>query len=369
MFYCSTTQRKRGFAHAWSSRAIQGKIAIMSSLFSQSHSRITLAHGNGGRFMRELIEELFARHLSNELLDTQVDAARLPLADPTGQIMVTTDGFTVEPLEFPGGDIGSLAVHGTVNDLAVAGATPLYLTLNAFIEEGLEAALLDRVLASMAQACRESEVRVVAGDTKVLRRGQGGGIYFATTGIGVRPPGVQLGLQRIRPGDAILISGSVGDHGTAVLLAREQFGLSGELKSDSASVLPITRTLIEIPGLRFMRDPTRGGLATVAHEIACAIGASVHLKEPRIPVLDPVRMVCEMLGYDPMYLASEGRVVAVLDPAGAESALHRLQAMSYADAAIIGRVESGKARVILETELGGERILEELEDDPLPRIC
>jgi hydrogenase expression/formation protein HypE len=341
----------------------------MNSTFSQSYSRITLAHGNGGRLMRELVEELFARHLSNELLDTQVDAARLPLAGSAGDVMVTTDGFTVEPLEFPGGNIGSLAVHGTVNDLAVAGATPLYLTLNAFIEEGLEAALLDRVLASMAQACRESAVRVVAGDTKVVRRGQGGGIYFATTGIGVRPPALQLGLQRIRPGDAILLSGSVGDHGTAVLLAREQFGLSGELKSDSASVLPITQALIEIPGLRFMRDPTRGGLATIAHEIAQAAAVSVHLKETRIPVLDPVRMVCEMLGYDPFYLASEGRVVAVLEPTSAEQALRRLHDLGYEQAALIGRAESGKPRVILETELGGERILEELEDDPLPRIC
>lgn len=319
--------------------------------------------------MRELIETLFARHLANELLDTQVDAARLPLDHGLGEIMATTDGFTVDPLEFPGGNIGSLCVHGTVNDLAVSGATPLYLTLNAFIEEGLEVALLDRVLASMAQACRESNVRVVAGDTKVLRRGQGGGIYLATTGIGVRPHDLKLGLERIRAGDTILLSGSVGDHGTAVLLAREQFGLSGNLKSDSASVLPITQALLGIPGLRFMRDPTRGGLATVAHEVAHATSTSVHLHEPRIPVLDPVRAVCEMLGYDPLYLACEGRVVAVLDPVSAEQALQRLQGLGYTDAAIIGQVKSGRARVILETELGGERILEELEDDPLPRIC
>jgi hydrogenase expression/formation protein HypE len=347
----------------------QGSIRLMNSKNTLSDSRITLAHGNGGRFMRELIDALFDRHLGNELLDTHVDAALIPMDSTLGEIMTTTDGFTVEPLEFPGGNIGSLAVHGTVNDLAVAGATPLYLTLNAFIEEGLEVALLDRVLASMAQACRESGVKVVAGDTKVLRRGQGGGVYFATTGIGTRPPHLRLGLGRIRPGDVILLSGSVGDHGTAVLLAREQFGLSGELKSDSASVLPITQALIEIPGLRFMRDPTRGGLATVAHEIAHATGASVRLNETRIPILDPVRTVCEMLGYDPLYLASEGRVVAVLDPAGAEGALQRLQGMGYTDAAIIGRVESGRAHVVLETQLGGERILEELEDDPLPRIC
>ena len=335
--------------------------------FTDTH--ITLAHGNGGRFMRELIETVFARHLKNEFLDTQVDAAPLSIDLESREIMVTTDGFTVEPLEFPGGNIGSLAVHGTVNDLAVSGATPLYLTLSAFIEEGLEIVLLDRILESMAQACRDSNVHVVAGDTKVLRRGQGGGIYFAMTGIGVRSSKVSLGVDQICPGDSILLSGSVGDHGTAILLAREQFGLSGDIKSDSASVFPITQALLGIPGLRFMRDPTRGGIATVAHEIVHATGASLHLKETSIPVRDPVRTVCDMLGYDPLYLASEGRVVAVLDSANADLALNQLKGLGYSDAAIIGTVKSGGAQVILETDLGGMRILAELEDDPLPRIC
>lgn len=335
--------------------------------FTDTH--IALAHGNGGRFMRELIEAVFARHLKNEFLDTQVDAARLSIDIGSGEIMVTTDGFTVEPLEFPGGNIGSLAVHGTVNDLAVSGATPLYLTLSAFIEEGLEIVLLDRILESMAQACRESNVHVVTGDTKVLRRGQGGGIYFAMTGIGVRSSKVSLGVDQICPGDSILLSGSVGDHGTAILLAREQFGLSGDIKTDSASVFPITQALLGIPGLRFMRDPTRGGIATVAHEIAHATGVSLHLKETSIPVRDPVRAVCDMLGYDPLYLASEGRVVAVLDSANAELALNQLKGLGYSDAAIIGTVKNGGAQVILETDLGGIRILAELEDDPLPRIC
>lgn len=338
-----------------------------SSVFPDTH--IALAHGNGGRLMRELIASLFARHLANEHLNTQVDAADLPLSTDEGELMMTTDGFTVEPLEFPGGNIGSLAVHGTINDLAVSGALPRYLSLNAFIEEGLEVALLDRVLASMAEACRESEVKVVAGDTKVLRRGQGGGIYFAVTGIGIRPRTLKLGLDRIRPGDTILVSGSVGDHGTAVLLAREQFGLSGELQSDSASVLPITQALCAIPGLRFMRDPTRGGLATVAHEIAHATGHSVRLQQASIPVQDPVRMVCDILGYDPLYLACEGRVVAVVEQASANQAMECLHGLGYHDAAIIGSIESGKAMVILETDIGGERILQELEDDPLPRIC
>lgn len=341
----------------------------MTSSSVSPDTHIALAHGNGGRLMRELIASLFARHLANEHLNTQVDAADLPLSTDEGELMMTTDGFTVEPLEFPGGNIGSLAVHGTINDLAVSGALPRYLSLNAFIEEGLEVALLDRVLASMAAACRESEVKVVAGDTKVLRRGQGGGIYFAVTGIGIRPRTLKLGLDRIRPGDTILVSGSVGDHGTAVLLAREQFGLSGELQSDSASVLPITQALCDIPGLRFMRDPTRGGLATVAHEIAHATGHSVRLQQASIPVLDPVRMVCDILGYDPLYLACEGRVVAVVEQASANQAVTRLHGLGYHDVAVIGSIESGKAMVILETDIGGERILQELEDDPLPRIC
>ncbi len=335
--------------------------------FPETH--IALAHGNGGRLMRELIESLFAYHLQNDLLDTDVDAARLPIDPGSGEIMITTDGFTVEPLEFPGGNIGSLAIHGTVNDLAVSGATPLYLTLNAFIEEGLEVAVLDRVLASMAQACRESRVRMVAGDTKVLRRGQGGGVYFATTGVGLRPFGLTLGMAQIRPGDSVVLSGSIGDHGTAVLLAREQFGLSGQLHSDTASVWPIAQALLARPGLRFMRDPTRGGLATVAHEIARQTQAQIRLMETQIRVLEPVRMVCEILGYDPMYLASEGRVVAVLEPASARTAIATLQGLGYQDAAIIGRIETGPAQVVLQTEIGGERILQELEADPLPRIC
>lgn len=331
-------------------------------------THISLAHGNGGRYMRELIEKLFARHLANPLLDTATDAAALPALD--GQLMMTTDGFTVQPLEFPGGTIGSLAVHGTVNDLAVSGALPRYLTLSAFIEEGFEIAQLERIVISLAAAARDADVAVVAGDTKVVRRGEGSGLYLSVTGIGVRPPHLQLGMDHIRPGDAVLVSGPVGDHGIAVMLAREQFGLQGELLSDAASVLPLTQALLAMPGLRFMRDPTRGGLATVMHEIARATGLTMRLQEPRIPVRDRVRAVCEMLGYDPMFLACEGRVVAVVDAAQAEAALAAWRALPYGQqSAWIGRVEPGDAQVILETELGGERMLEELDDDPLPRIC
>lgn len=329
---------------------------------------VTLAHGNGGRYMRELIADVFARHLANPQLDINSDAAFLPM--PPGEAMITTDGFTVQPLEFPGGDIGSLAVHGTVNDLAVAGAIPIYLTLNAFIEEGLEFTLLDRVIASMARAAEQCGVRVVAGDTKVLRRGEGGGLYLATTGIGIRRPGLRLGLDRICNGDVVMVSGPVGDHGTAVLLAREDFGLKGDLLSDAASVLPFARALWDLPGLRFMRDPTRGGLVTVMHEIALATTLTVQLVEDAIPIHPPVRGVCDILGYDPLYLACEGRVVAVLSAEDAPRALAFWRALPGGEAAaIIGKLSGSGSQVVLQTEIGGERLLGELEDDPLPRIC
>ena len=329
--------------------------------------RITLAHGNGGRFMRELIEEVFARNLVESDLDIQADA--VPIALNGGEAMITTDGFTVQPLEFPGGDIGSLAVHGTTNDLAVAGARPLYLTLNAFIEEGMEVAQLDRIMGSLARAAQESGVKVSAGDTKVLRRGEGGGLYLATTGVGVRLAGVRPSMSHIRDGDIIIISGSVGDHGTAVMLAREDFGLRGELQSDAACVFKLTEALMRFDGLRFMRDPTRGGIASVAHEIVRATGFGVRL-EATIPVRDQVESVCDMLGYDPYYLACEGRVVAVIAPEQADDALALWRGLPNGEhAAKIGRIVADQKRVILETSLGGERFLEELEDDPLPRIC
>ena len=331
-------------------------------------THISLAHGNGGRFMRALIEQVFAHHLASPTLDVHADAVALPPLE--GELMFTTDGFSVKPLEFPGGNIGSLAVHGTTNDLAVAGATPRYLSLNAFIEEGFEIAKLERIVVSLAAAAREIGVEVAAGDTKVLPRGEGGGIYLATTGIGTRSPGTKLGLDRIREGDIILVSGPVGDHGISVMLAREQFGLHGELLSDAASVLPLTKALMKLDGLHFMRDPTRGGLATVAHELCHATGLQIRLDQPAIPVRDPVQTVCEMLGYDPLFLACEGRVVAVVDPGHAEEALAAWQSLPDGkQASIIGKVAAGSAHVILTTELGGERILEELEDDPLPRIC
>jgi len=317
--------------------------------------------------MRELIDEVFARVLKNPFLDTTTDAVSLPT--PVGEeLVVTTDGFTVKPLEFPGGNIGSLAVHGTVNDLAVVGAMPRFMTLSVFIEEGLDIAVLRRVADSLAQAASACSVSVVAGDTKVVGRGECDGIYLSATGIGFKSSNQRFALDRVKVGDRILVSGSVGDHGAAVMLARKEFGFRGDLKSDAASVLDETRALIGVVGLRFMRDPTRGGLATVAHEIARATGFAVQLIEAQIPINDAVRSVCELLGFDPLYMACEGRIVAVVAPEACESALSALRRVAPA-AALIGEIRAGGPQVVLETSFGGLRSLDELEDDPLPRIC
>ena len=332
---------------------------------------ITLAHGNGGRAMRQLIETVFVRHLSNPWLNALADATALPeQAGDNHELVFCSDGVTVQPLFFPGGDIGSLAVHGTINDLAVSGATPHYLSVNAFLEEGLAFGQLDRAIASMGEAARACGVHVMAGDTKVLPRGLCDGMYFGISGIGLRPRGLPLVNAVIRPGDVVLVSGPVGDHGIAVMLAREQFGLSGSLESDSASIFPLTQALLDLPGLRFMRDPTRGGLATVLHEVIHASGLGIRLEAERIPIRGAVQSVCDILGYDPLYLACEGRVVAVVTAEQATEALRRWQALPQGETAQrIGVVESGHDRLLLTNAWGGERVLQELEDEPLPRIC
>ncbi|MCP4301081.1 MAG: hydrogenase expression/formation protein HypE, partial [Gammaproteobacteria bacterium] len=244
-----------------------------------------------------------------------------------------------------------------------------YLTLNAFIEEGFEISRLERIVASLNAAAIESSVKISAGDTKVVRRGEGGGLYLATTGVGVRLPGVRPSMRLIQDGDVLLVSGPVGDHGTAVMLAREEFGLRGDLISDAGPVMALTEPLLALDGLRFMRDPTRGGIASIGHEIVKATGFGVRF-EATIPVREPVQSVCDMLGYDPYYLACEGRVVAVVAPDQVDTALAMWRDIPAGkDAARIGRIVASQKRVILETPLGGERFLEELEDDPLPRIC
>ena len=331
---------------------------------------ITLAHGNGGRYMRELIEEIFARHLANPALDVRLDAAPLEL-EPGSVPYITTDSFTVQPLEFPGGDIGSLAVNGTVNDLAVSGAEPRFLTLNAIIEEGLEVETLDRIVASLAAAARIADVRIVAGDTKVVPRGQGGGLYFATTGVGLRAPGPSLGMENIRSGDVLLVSGPVGDHGIAVMLAREEFELRGDVRSDcagcnAADASACARWTVcascAIPRAAGLPPwPTRSRrhcgmtmrLAGRWHSGArCRALASARCWAT-IPITWPARA-----GSWPSW---RRRLPIGFWRFGEPAGGH--------EAARIGTVCEGRGHVILETEIGGERVLEELEDDPLPRIC
>ncbi|MBK5911114.1 hydrogenase expression/formation protein HypE [Rhodothalassium salexigens] len=284
-------------------------------------------------------------------------------------MMIATDGVTVQPLVFPGGDLGRLAAHGTVNDLSVAGAVPHWLTLGLILEEGLPVATLRRLVTSFGQAVEAAGARVLAGDTKVVPRGQGGGVYATVTGLGplVRPG---LGVAAIRPGDAVLVSGPVGDHGTAVMLAREDFQISGDLVSDCASVAGLCRTAWRLDGLRFLRDPTRGGLATTGHEIVRDRGLGLTLDAATIPIRPAVASVCAMLGLDPLYLACEGRVVAVIAADQADALLADWRGRGDgAQAARIGTVTGGPARLSLTTPIGGTRLLEPLEDDPLPRIC
>lgn len=329
---------------------------------------ITLSHGNGGKYMRRLIEDVFARYLSNELLNIDSDAALLPVQNK--RLMTTVDGFTVQPIIFPGGDIGSLCIHGTVNDLAVSGAVPKFITLGAIIEEGLAFDTLESIVKSMAQAATECDVNIVCGDTKVVPRGQGSEVYFTTTGIGYKSSVVDYSTNLIQPGDKILISGTIGDHGAAIMLAREQFGLSGNLQSDSVSIFPVCQSVYKLKGVRFMRDPTRGGITSVLHEINQSTKIGIQINEADVPIHDEVMTICDILGYDPYCLASEGRVVAIVDASIAERVLSLWKDSPGGEQAmIIGEMTDQHQEVVLSTSLGGERILRELSDDPLPRIC
>lgn len=331
---------------------------------------ITLAQGNGGRLMRELIEGSIARQLDGLLMETESDATMLEWDDRGVRLMFTSDSFTVQPLEFPGGNIGSLAVNGTINDLAVAGATPRYLSLNLIIEEGLPLPQFERILQGVAQAASDTGIRIACGDTKVVPQGECSGIYITTSGIGARPLEVELGMGRIQHGDVVIVSSTLGDHGAAVMLARGDYGLTGELRSDCASVLPLTEAIRHLPGVRFMRDPTRGGFATVLHEILQSRGMGARIHESRLPIGDTVHTLCDILGFNPLHLANEGCVVAVVAADSVDQVLTAWSAHSIgSQATVVGVIREDEKRVILETELGGERFIDELEEEPLPRIC
>lgn len=329
-------------------------------------THIRLAHGNGGRLMRELLETLVYPALGT--VESETDGA--PVRSISGHIPVmSSDSFTVQPLFFPGGDIGSLAIHGTLNDLAVSGAEPAAITLNLILEEGFPLDDLARILTSAGQAAREAGVPIVGGDTKVVPHGQGSGVVIATTGLGWRDPALCLGIRQIQVGDVVLVSGPVGDHGTAVMLAREEFGLSSELVSDAGSVLALARLAWSLPGVRFLRDPTRGGLASVLHEIARATRLGANLVESAIPLREPVQGACNLLGLNPLQLACEGRIVAITTAEAANDLLQRWQAHPQGQqSACIGTI-TAVPEICLTTPLGGRRWLEELAEDPLPRIC
>ena len=333
--------------------------------------RIDMSHGAGGKATSKLIEGLLLPTLGNPALAPLADAALIPFGD--NNLALTTDSFVVRPLVFPGGSIGELAVNGTVNDLAVSGATPLGLSAALIVEEGLETEVLAHEVEAMAAAAGRAGVSIVTGDTKVVERGKGDGLYVVTTGVGVADPELSLSSASVRPGDKILCSGTLGDHGAAILIARGDLELEAEVLSDTRSLVPLVEALKQAtgPGLRFMRDPTRGGVGTVLNELARDSGHGVALWEERLPIRDVVHGACEILGIDPLYVANEGKLLAVVAPEVADGALEALRAVEGGEEAeVIGEVHEEPARmVVMHTGFGGTRMIDMLVGDPLPRIC
>ncbi|MGQ7247702.1 hydrogenase expression/formation protein HypE [Halomonas sp. V046] len=337
-------------------------------------SLVTQAHGGGGKAMKDLIDDVFVSEFQATPTVLE-DQARLDLGSLAGlgdRLAMTTDGFVVSPLFFPGGDIGTLAVCGTVNDLAVGGARPRYLSCAVILEEGLPVADLRRIARSMATAAREAGVEIVTGDTKVVERGACDRIFITTTGIGVIPAGRHLGIERIEPDDVIIVNGWLGDHGAAILAARGDLALDTDIRSDCASLNGIIDDLLKAaPDTRCLRDATRGGIATVLNEMADASRLAIAIDDPTLPLRREVRGVCEILGLDPLYLANEGKLVAAVPPSQADAALAALRAHPLGQqAAIIGSAHQGKpGRVTLRTGFGGERLVDMLVGEQLPRIC
>jgi hydrogenase expression/formation protein HypE len=338
-------------------------------------TRITLAHGSGGKAMHDLIEDVFVATFDSAALDPLEDQARLPLLELMAQgdrLAFTTDSYVVDPLFFAGGDIGRLAVAGTVNDLAVGGAKPLYLSCAIIAEEGLDIALLRRVARSMQDTAAEAGVKLVTGDTKVVPRGAADKLFINTAGIGVIPEGVSIAADRARPGDVILVNGTIGDHGVAILQERADLGFATKIASDCQPLNGLVATLLaSCPEVHCLRDATRGGVATVLNEFAAASRQCLRIRETDLPIRDEVRGVCELLGLDPLYMANEGKLVAVVPGSDADRALAALRSHPHGrEAAIIGEVaETPEETVVLTTPFGGSRILDMLVGDQLPRIC
>lgn len=335
-----------------------------------THGRIELGHGSGGRATAQLIAELFSVAFDNEWLRRLDDQATFE--PPPGRLVLTTDSFVVSPLFFPGGDIGCLAVHGTVNDIAMAGAWPLYLSASFILEEGFPLADLRRIVQSMAEAACAAGVAVVTGDTKVVERGKGDGVFITTTGVGSVPSNVNISADRARPGDSIILSGSIGDHGVAILSQREHLSFDTELCSDTAALHELVATMVAVaPDIHCLRDPTRGGLAAVLNEWARQSQVGMLIRERDIPVRPEVNAACEFLGLDPLYIANEGKLVAVCPPESTADvmAVMRNHPLGW-HAAVIGEVQADDHYFVeMETKFGGKRLVDWLSSDPLPRIC
>lgn len=332
---------------------------------------ILLDHGSGGLASQELIGNLFLKHLDNPILHSLEDSAILE--KQTGRLAFTTDSYVVDPIFFPGGDIGKLAVHGTINDLAMRGAKPLCLSLGLILEEGLAFDELEKIIISIAEACNEADVPVVCGDTKVVPKGKGDKVFINTSGIGVLGDDIDISSKNAKVGDAVIASGTLGDHGITIMTRRAGISLQGDLKSDTMALHGlVAKLLAELPGeVRTMRDPTRGGVATSLNEIADASQLCIELKEEDMPIRPSVRAACEMLGLEPLYLANEGKLLLVVSGDKAERALEIMRSTKEgAEAQIIGRVVDGKpGRVVINTPVGGSRVVTPLHGEPLPRIC
>ena len=331
---------------------------------------VDMTHGAGGRAMAQLIDQLFVQHFDNDLLRQGNDQALF--AVDRGRLVISTDGHVVSPLFFPGGDIGSLAVHGTVNDVAMSGAEPMYLSAGFILEEGYPLADLERIVVSMAAASKAAGVPVVTGDTKVVEKGKGDGVFITTTGVGRVPDGLDISGANAKPGDVVLVNGHIGDHGVAIMSSRENLAFDTEIVSDSAALHGLVAGMVEaVPEIHCLRDPTRGGLASTLNEIAQQSGVGVRLIEDDIPMRPDVAAACELLGLDPLYVANEGKLIAICPGEKAQALLAVMQAHPLgADAAIIGTVvEDEHAFVTMETGFGGGRIVDWLAGEQLPRIC
>ncbi|MFJ5249570.1 hydrogenase expression/formation protein HypE [Serratia liquefaciens] len=333
---------------------------------------ITMAHGSGGAAMQQLLDDLFLPAFANPQLDQREDQARLDLAELTQQgdrLAFTTDSYVIDPIFFPGGDIGKLAICGTANDLAVSGALPRYLSCGFILEEGLPLPELQRVVASMATTAQQAGIRIATGDTKVVQRGAADKVFINTAGIGVIPSGLNWAAQNIRVGDAVIVSGTLGDHGATILNLREKLGMSLDVISDCAVLTPLIEPLRAIDGVRAMRDATRGGVNAILHEFSRAAGVGIEVQESLLPIAPAVRGICELLGLDAINFANEGKLVVVAAPQAAQNVLSALRAHPLgADAALIGTVTEGR-QVRLQGAYGISRLLDLPHAEPLPRIC